>query len=249
MLKPARMLAAAGIAPELQTASLPWAQGTLPGELQPHSQAGSDTGFDFSPVPRRPPTASGPFSAPAWHTRHAHDSAGSVEIPGIASESSAPRVRRKFDSVPPSGALAHQRSSLPISQPQEAHTGLPPGFDRDGLGGDLGLGEHGRAATERQASHSGAWLPQHNGTYVGAGSGWRSVSPNEHHPSSQAGGSPYDGWTVSFQCFPSFPDFLSVSQVNSCSSTQLFAFHASFPGGIRAIWLERLQRANSHKCS
>lgn len=215
-----QFLAAAGIAPELHTASLPWAQGTLPAEPQHHSQAGADVGFDFSPIPRRPPPASGSFSAPAWHTRHAHDTAGNVEIPGIASESSAPRVRRKFDSVPPPGALSHQRSSLPTSQPlgradHEAHTGLPPGFDGDSLGGDLGLGGHGRAAVARQASHSEAWQPQHDGLQAGASSGWRSVSPTEH-PTSVAGGSPYDGWTVSLQCLHSFPGLSSMWQVHAC---------------------------------
>lgn len=194
--------AAAGIAPELHTASLPWAQGTLPADPQHHSQAGADTGFDFSPIPRRPPPASGSFSAPAWHTRHAQDPAGNVEIPGIASESSAPRMRRKFDSVPPPGALAHQRSSLPTSQPmggadQEAHTGLPPGFDRDSLGGDLGLMGDGRVPLETQASHG---EPHHAAAHAGASTGWRSVSPTEH-PTSVAGGSPYDGWMVRLQAF------------------------------------------------
>ena len=194
-------LNAAGAAPDAGAASLPWAQGTLPSASHNRSQAEANAALDFSSVLRRPSHSSVSFPASAWQ-----DPAGGVEIPGIASGGgSAPRVRRRFESGPPSSAMPYQRSGPASDQHldpgSQADTSLPPGFDRENLGGDLGVGQalQRSGAMETYQSQGQARPQQQNGLHTGASSRWQSLSPTEAAVAAE-GGSPHNGWRVGPTC-------------------------------------------------
>ena len=108
------------------------------------------------------------------------DAPGNVGMPGIEPEQSGTRVRRRFNTHPPTAAPHFDPSSPPTSQLISGGSddlGLPPGF------GSAEAPLEEQQQQQRPGSQQGSWQQGSQGLQSGASAGWRSVSPPQVHAS------------------------------------------------------------------